>query len=167
MKNRTLILVLLLASATALAQTAPNPLAAAGWFASLAGACWRGEHPTGKSSDTQCYETQYGRYIRGTIKVQDDKGTLLTEGDSVFAPDPKLGRIVYSQWASNGSYGTGEMRIDGPVLRFQHRQPEGAESRIRFTWSRLDADSFRVSRERRLDDGAWKEEFGVVYRRVP
>jgi hypothetical protein len=165
MKNRTLILVLLLASASALAQMSPSPLAAAGWFATLAGACWRGEHPSGKSSDTQCYETQYGRYIRGTIKVQDDKGTLLTEGDSVFAPDSKSGRIAYSQWASNGSYGTGEMAVDGPVLRFQHRQAEGA-ARIRFTWSRLDADSFRVSRERRLDDGKWKEEFGVVYHRV-
>jgi hypothetical protein len=167
MKNRTLCIVtLLLASAPALAQMTPSPLAGAGWFASLAGACWRGEHPTGKSSDTQCYETQYGRYIRGSIKVHDDKGMLLTEGDSVFAPDPKSGRLAYSQWASNGSYGTGEMTIDGPVLRFQHRQGEGA-ARIRFTWTRLDADRFRISRERRLDDGQWKEEFGVVYHRVP
>jgi hypothetical protein len=44
-----------------------GPLAGFGWFAELAGSCWKGEHPDGKTSDTQCSLAQYERLRRGSI----------------------------------------------------------------------------------------------------
>jgi hypothetical protein len=151
----------------AAAQSPAADLAAFGWFASLAGACWKGEHPDGGSSDTQCYEAQYGRVIRGTIKVAvvREGATTLFEGDSVFAPDPASRRILYTQWGSNASYGTGEMVAEGEVLRFQNRPRDGGEASVRFLWTKIDADTYRITRERR-DDSGWKEDVPVVYRRV-
>ena len=154
-----------LAAASSTAQT--PELAPLGWFATLAGSCWRGEHPDGRTSDTQCYELQFGRVMRGTIKVAvvRDGGTSLFEGDSVFAPDAASNRVLYTQWGSNASYGTGEMVAEGEVLRFQNRPRDGTEARVRFLWTKVDADSYRVMRERR-DDSGWKEDVPVVYRRV-
>ena len=152
----------------AAAQADPN-LAGFGWLADLRGACWRGEHPDGKTTDTQCYSTQYDRILRGTIKVvvTREPGALPStfEGDSVFALDPSGKRVLYTQWASNGSYGVGEMVAVGEALRFTNRLSDGAESRVRSVWRRIDADSFRVTRERRAGD-EWKESFSVEYRRA-
>jgi hypothetical protein len=152
---------LLLAFAGAARAQAPFP-AGFGWLPELAGACWRAERASAKGIDTQCYERQFGRFIRGTIRIYDEHGTLVTEGDSVFAAEARTQRVLYSQWASNGAYGTGELKVDGKALRFT----AGAQAKVRYTWTRPDADSYRVVRERRDDAGAWKEDSNVLYRRV-
>ena len=146
-----------------------DPLAGFGWFAQLAGACWKGEHPDGKTSDTQCFQLQFKRVIRGTIKVEstaDGTAHTVFEGDSVFAVDPAAPtRVGYTQWGTTGNYTVGEMFVEGEMLRFQTRPAEGGESRVRFAWRKIDENSFRVSRERK-DSGVWKEAFAVVYKRV-
>jgi len=57
-------------------QGAPTaPLASFGWFAELAGSCWKGSRAEGRS-DVQCYQKQFNRFIRGSIKFyQNDKLT--------------------------------------------------------------------------------------------
>jgi hypothetical protein len=146
-----------------------DPLAGFGWFAQLAGACWKGDHPDGKTSDTQCFQLQFKRVIRGTIKVEstaDGTARTVFEGDSVFAVDPAAPtKVSYTQWGSTGNYTVGEMFVEGEMLRFQTRPAEGGESRVRFAWRKVDDNSFRVSRERR-ESGVWKEAFAVVYKRV-
>ncbi|HYC36784.1 MAG TPA: hypothetical protein VEC19_10200 [Usitatibacter sp.] len=147
--------------------TDPN-LANFGWFAELRGACWRGEHPDRKTTDTQCYSTQYDRLLRGTIKVTIEREGGVPnsfEGDSVYAFDPARKVVVFTQWGSNGSYGTGQMVVEGQALRFTNRLPDGSESRTRSVWRRVDADTYRVTRERREGDG-WKASFEVEYRRA-
>ena len=146
-----------------------DPLAGFGWFAQLAGACWKGEHPDGKTSDTQCFQLQFKRVIRGTIKVEstaDGTARTVFEGDSVFAVDPAAPtKVSYTQWGTTGNYTVGEMFVEGEMLRFQTRPAEGGESRVRFAWRKVDENSFRVSRERK-ESGVWKEAFAVVYKRV-
>jgi hypothetical protein len=165
MKNIRFVLGLAaLAACTAFAADAP--LARFGWFGALAGSCWKAQHPDGKTSDTQCFEAQYGRYIRGTIKVYDGNA-LLVDSDSVFAMDAKTGHIAFTQWAANGNYGSGEITIEGPAILTFSPQPAAAGSKVqvRYQWIKTNADSFRAVREKR--DGAnWAEENAVVYSRV-
>lgn len=167
MRKAWLGAALLAASAAASAAGDPN-LAGFGWLAQLAGACWRGEHPDGRTSDVQCFTTQYDRVLRATIRITiapPGRPPATFEGDSVFAVEPSKDHVVYTQWGSNGKYGTGVMVAEGERLRFQNRLPDGAESSLRHVWQRIDADSFRVTRERR-DGDTWKEQFSVEYRRV-
>ena len=157
------------ASPAAAAPTPANPLAPFGWFAELAGACWHGEYPDNVSSDTQCYLSQYGSIMRGSIKGQARRdGIPITnfEGDAVFAYDARKGRILYTQWGTGGTYGTGEIAVEGDALVFRNFLSDGTESALRSVWRRAGPDGFRVARERRGDDGTWKEFLAVDYKRV-
>jgi hypothetical protein len=159
---------MLLAAAAGATEPAPAPVQDArfGWFAMLAGSCWHGEYPDG-GRDTQCYEWQYGRYLRGTIEIAakgKDGAPLKLEGDSVFDWDGNTGRIRYSNWADAGSLQHGEAYYEGELLRFSIVKSRDEEPRARTTWRRIDADSFEVRRERR-DGDAWVAEVTVTYRR--
>ena len=170
MKTIALLAASLLPLALAAQAPAPAPkseLAPFRWFADLAGACWRGEHPDGKTGDIQCYSTQYGRFVRGTIKVykQPDPNAVVFEGDSVFGWDAKGSRMVYTQWASNGSITPAqEAHWDGEILRFGARDAKDAT--VRSSWQKEGKDGFKVVRERK-EGPLWKEVFAVTYRRAP
>ena len=146
-------------------QQQPQGLAAFGWFADLANACWRGERPDNRA-DVQCYSTQFNRYMRASVKFY--QGTnVVAEGDSVFAWDAAAGVIVYNQWASNGGFGLGEIAIEGNDLVFRTRLPDGSQAPSRAVWRRVDPDTIRVVRQRRSDQGeGWTEDVSVTYRRV-
>jgi hypothetical protein len=133
-----------------------------GWFADLAGSCWRGTARSDGRSDEQCYSGQFGKFMRGTIRFyQGDK--LTGEGDSVFSFDPNERVIVYTQWSSNGSFGFGEATLDGDELVFHN----GSEAPARSVWRRGSTpDTFVVSRQRRDESGAWKEDAVVTYART-
>jgi hypothetical protein len=144
---------------------ASNALAGFGWFAELGGACWQGEHPGGKTSDTQCYLAQFERLMRGSIRVMRDGGTV-AEGDAVFAVDPAgTGKVVYAQWGTGGTYATGELTFEGDTLVFRNRLADGRQAPVRSIWRRTGPDGFRVVRERAGPEG-WKEFLAVEYRRM-
>lgn len=150
----------LLATALTLAPSlawADDPLAGFGWFRDLAGSCWEATYPDGTTRDTQCYELQYGRFIRGTIAVERASGAPY-RGDSVFAWNAKEKRMDYCFWADSGTYGNAEAYVEGKTIRFP--APDS-----RRTWERVDKDSFRVVQEK-PDGKAWKEVLTVVYKRV-
>jgi hypothetical protein len=172
MRTRNLLAALAAcAAASAAAQGSPpqrvqSPpgLSSFGWFADLAGSCWRGEREG--RADVQCYSSQFNRFMRGTIKFYQG-GKLVGEGDSVFAYDPNEKVIVYSQWGSNGALGMGEVAVEGGDLVFGTRLPDGSEPPTRSVWRRVDADTFHVLRQRRGEQGeGWTEDAPVTYRRV-
>jgi hypothetical protein len=137
-----------------------------GWFADLAGSCWRGTPRSDGRSDEQCYSGQFGKFMRGSIRFyQGDR--LTGEGDSVFSFDPNEHVIVYTQWSSNGSFGFGEASLEGDELVFHNRLPDGSEAPARSVWRRGSTpDTFVVSRQRRDDRGAWNEEGSATYTRA-
>lgn len=158
---------LLLLAATIAAAGPPPATPAFGWFADLAGSCWRGDY-AGGGGDTQCYGWQYGRYLRGTIAIDaagKDGQPFKLAGDSVYDWDAKAARIRYSNWADAGSLQHGEAYYDGELLRFPDVKSRDEEPRTRSSWRRIDADAFEVTRERR-EGGEWKPLFSVTYRRV-
>jgi hypothetical protein len=139
-----------------------------GWFAELAGHCWRGEY-AGGGGDVQCYEWQYGRYLRGTIAIDapgPDGKRLELSGDSVFDWDEETGRIRYANWSDAGQLQHGEAYYEGEALLFPDVRSRDEEPRTRSRWVRLGDDAFEVTREKREGD-AWVAVLTVRYRREP
>jgi hypothetical protein len=158
------------AATPAPSAVAPSgPLVATfGWFAELAGSCWKGDYPDGTTSDTQCYLAQYEHLLRGSIKMYRAGSPQPTfEGDAVFSRDTAgSGKVIYTQWGSGGIYATGEIAFEGDTLVFRNRQPETGElAQVRAVWRRTGPDSYRVTRER-SDDSVWREFLVVDYRRL-
>jgi hypothetical protein len=176
-----LALTLLLAGPALPAQDAakePDPLAGFGWLRELAGSCWTSVLPGGTLRDTQCYEIRFGRFLAGSIRLE-----AVATPTEPATPAPKLphgagfggenickaeadGRVSCWNWGSDGTFSPGEYLADGDLFRYPlTRKPGSTAPEQRMSWKRLDADSFRVSREKK-DAGAWVESFAVVYTRV-
>lgn len=136
-----------------------DPMARYGWLRDLCGACWSGTLPDGATTDTQCYEERLGRFIFGTIRI----GAAF-QGEGLLAWDPKASGVVFYFWGSNGDHGKSEVAFEGERILFpQAPRPGSLESRS--SWTRIDAGSFRVTREQKTD-GAWSEKFSVIYKRA-
>ena len=153
------VISLAIATASSIADDeVDSPVSNFGWFADRTGSCWAGRHPDGKTTDTQCYSTQYGRPLRGTIKLHGmDGGQAVAsfEGDSVYAWGTKAGKIRHSFWANDGSYGTAKAHLEGDTIVFSVSDPNDSTRVVaRSVWRRIDADRFTVTRER-MKDGAW------------
>ena len=159
-------------SATFLLLAAPvvsaGALANFGWFAGLVGSCWSGQFPDGKTRHSQCYTSQFDRFVRGTATLSGEHDGQMTDqffGDSVFAWDEKDQKIVYYIWGSDGSHGRYEASYAGDELVFPVRsRKDPAVIAYRSVWRRIDADTFEVRRES-PDAAGWKTELTVVYRR--
>lgn len=153
-------------------------LQALGWLPELADSCWSGLLPDGKTRDTQCYEVRLGHFLFGRIQIREEAPSAGAatqagakpphpggfEGEGLLAWDAKRQRIVFSFWSSDGNFGQSEARVDGALVHFPHTRPGSTAPEQRSTWRRLDADSFKVSRESRAGDG-WTEMWSVVYQR--
>lgn len=139
-----------------------------GWLATLTGSCWVGSLPDGKVTDTQCYETELDRFLRGTITIGDSVPQIGKpsgfRGAAIFAWNSKENRIDYWQWASDGSYRAAEARFEGDMVIFPMPRRTAESPQERTVWSRIDQSSFRVVRERQ-DGQAWTPTVTVVYRR--
>ena len=139
-----------------------------GWFASLAGACWRGDHPDGKTHDTQCYGWQYDRYLRGTVQlagVKADGSAWALDGDSVYQWIVADGWIRCASWSNTGDLQQAEAYFEGESLVFPDVKSRDEEPITRSVWRKVDADSFEVLREKR-GAGGWETDFTVTYRRT-
>ena len=62
--------------------------------------------------------------------------------------------------------GFGQATLDNADLLFQNHMPDGSEAPTRSVWRRIDADSFKIVRQRRSGEGAWTDESAVTYARV-
>jgi len=176
MRSGRLLLVLPLLVSTALAAPPQNfnkrgtpvdPLARYTWLGELAGSCWAGTTEDGKPADTQCYSTQYGNFLRGTIKLQVPRGDEVVdfEGDSVLAWDPVTGNLEIFYWSSDGAFRRGEATLYKGKYRFQDRPRDGSPPVRRTIWRRQGPDAFEVTLERR-DGDRWVEVKVVTYERV-
>jgi len=132
-----------------------------GWFADLAGSCWVGLLPDGETEHTQCYETQFHKFLRGAavLKTQrEGQWQPVFEGDSLFAWDETRKAIVYYIWGSDGSHRPLEARYVGDELSFPvPARADASKVAYRSVWRRIDPDTFEVRRER--PDGTHKKHY--------
>jgi hypothetical protein len=146
-----------------------KPLEHFTWLRQLAGSCWAGEHPDGRTRDTQCFQIQYERFLRSTTRLSElraGKWEQRFEGETILAWDDANQRISYWYWTSTGAFGPAEAYLEGEQIHFPaSRKPGASAVEVRTSWSPIDATSYRVSRQKRTG-GEWKEMFVVVYKRV-
>jgi hypothetical protein len=155
-----------------------DPLAGFGWLRDLAGSCWTTVLPGGSMRDTQCYEFRFGRFLAGSIRVEAVAAAAAPApaaaklphgagfgGENICAAEAS-GRVSCWNWGSDGTFAPGEFVPDGDSFHYPlRRKPGSTAPEQRMTWKRLDAESFRVAREK--EDGEnWAETFSVVYTRV-
>jgi hypothetical protein len=155
-----------------------DPLAGFGWMRDLAGSCWTTVLPGGKLRDTQCYEVRFGWFLAGSIHLEP-----VAAAEDAAVPGAKApqaagfggenickaeagGRISCWNWGSDGTFSPGEYLGEGELFRYPLPRKAGSTApEQRMTWKRLDANSVRVSREKK-DGETWTEAFAVVYTRV-
>ena len=146
--------VLALTLAATLAATSPPadplPAGAFGWIGELAGSCWTGVHPDGATRDTQCYSSQYGRFLRGTIEIAAAAAAggpserPPYRGDSVFTWDPERSELTFIYWGSRGNHGRSTGRIEDERIVFDmapSTDPDAPPRRA--VWTRVGPDSCR------------------------
>jgi hypothetical protein len=152
----------------AVLATAPGaaalPAGAFGWMAELAGHCWTATFPDG-ARDTQCYQTQYDRYLRGTIEiVAGNPGARPPyRGDSVFFWNPARSEMEMHYWSDAGAHGVMTGRIEGAQIVFTGA-PRAGTPETRTVLTRVDADSFRAVQQRR-NGNVWSDGPSLTYTR--
>lgn len=164
--------VLLLLGGQSHAQDLPSKqtdLSVFGWFGELTGACWRAEFPDGQSRDRQCYTTQFGKVIRVDQVVESLKQGTVTgtlTASSIYAWDPRRGRLRHVFWADDGSLESSSGWIEGTslILHLDHEVDTAGNVEVRTVLRRDGPDAFTASRERKQPDG-WKSIFQIRYRR--
>ncbi len=135
------------------AQAPPDPGFEAAAF--LAGHCWKGTMPDGKSTDEHCFSWVYeGRFMRDRHVVRaGDKAVY--EGESTYYMNPVTRQLEYIYLTARGGYSVGKVEPRGDVLNFPAAvmHADGKQFAYRGTWKRLGPDAYEVLREYETDKG--------------
>jgi uncharacterized protein YndB with AHSA1/START domain len=137
-------------------------------MAFLAGECWRGTMPDGKTTDTHCFDWLLnGHYLRDHHVVRS-AGRPDYVGESLYYFDHERKQVAYLYYENNGNYSRGLMMGDGKRLVFPDAQflmPD-AKLTYRASWTRIDDNSYQATSEF-LKGGKWELEQTVKFSRVP
>jgi hypothetical protein len=162
MRHFPLAAVLALLAAPAIAAPAPATLPALSAplqpLAFLVGWCWRGAFPGGRATDTHCFTSSYGGTLVRDRHVVAGAGRPYS-GESLYRWDPASRRISFAYYASDGSYGEGNVAPGASGLDFPDQAyvaPDGRRQTLRSRWTRDGADALLVLNEGRSGD-AWRE----------
>jgi len=132
-------------------------------FAPLIG-CWRGEFENQPDiHDERCFET-LGDHVVDTHAVRP----TAYAGETTYHLDDARGTIVFAYAANDGGRINGAVRVEGARYIFEphtHRNPDGAEQRLRATWTLESPDRFVAVTERE-QNGAWRPFMRVAYARA-
>lgn len=124
------------------------------WLAELGGSCWQGRNAAGAVVDRQCFQVQFGRYLRSSIS----RGANY-RGDTVLGWSRDRARLEMYAWTNDGEPTIVTPHFDSGTLVFDGAAG-GAE---RAVWRRANA-GFEVASQRR-DGGGWSDTQVVTYTR--
>lgn len=158
--------VLGLCTAVSLAAAADKP-GKLDALAFLAGSCWAGQFPDGKSNDTHCFTWMYeGQFLRDVHVVRGNKPDY--HGETVYWWDAAQARPRYMYWNSEGGVSQGLVDVREEQFHFPEesvRTSDGKEQVYRSVWHRKGADQYDAVTEFRGAEG-WKEAWRVSFRRT-
>ncbi len=129
----------------------------------LAGACWKGAMPDGKSTDEHCFSWVYeGRYLRDVHTVHAE-GRPDYMGETVYYPDPSTGKVNYLYFENSGGIGRGtaELQADKFVFPETDYLAAGFSLRYRAQWTKVDDSAYEVHNEIQGKDGKWVTQFKI------
>jgi hypothetical protein len=148
-------LAVVLSTAASFAQSPAPPTDPLKPLAFLAGSCWIGPFPDGKSTDEHCFEWMFdGKFLRDLHIVTGAAKPYA--GESVFGWDAKEKKVTYWYFNSLGNYsvGTAEFTPDGILFPERHVTEKGVIE-MKALWRRDGADAYTVTQQRREGD-TWK-----------
>lgn len=148
------------AGAGAVPETAFQPLDR------LAGGCYRGTFPDGRSTDEHCWEWVWeGKFLRDRHVVRGPQPDY--EGETIYGWDSGTGQLRFWYFTNAGFYATGVMRPDGERAVFPETVVEGGRRREIESVTTFPADGVYRVESREKVDGAWKELWTMELKRVP
>jgi len=154
--------------ALAVAGGAGSPSQKLAPMAFLAGQCWRGTMPDGKTTDTHCFDWLLnGHYLRDHHVVRST-GRPDYVGESLYYFDYERKQVAYIYYENAGNYSRGLMMGDDKRLVFPDAQFVMPNSKLtyRANWTRLDDNSYQATSEF-LKGGKWELEQTVKFSKVP
>ena len=144
----------------------PSPIPQLQPFAQLVGTTWVGEFPDGKALDEQEFEWVFGgRFLRNVHRVKTLDGTVVYEGETIYAWDPKRESIVWWYWNTTGGHIVGTMASTdaGWLFEGENHAPPPQPERVRGMF-RLTSDREWQSVQYFPSDDGWKERFTITFR---
>lgn len=132
------------------------PSAALEPLAFLAGHCWKGDMPDGKSTDEHCFSWIYdGRFLRDrhVVRVGDKP---VYEGETIYYFNAASSQVEYLYITNGGGYSHGRMSPEADALDFPATTLVTAGSKpvgFRGRWTRAGSDAFDVLREYETEKG--------------
>jgi len=138
-------------------------IAALPWFSHVTGFCWRSQLSE-QTKDRQCFREQFGRVVRVGQQIAQPDGVL--NADSLYAWDPRIGKLRHVFWASDGAFesATGWIEGDALILYLDRETDARGEVPARTVLRKTGPDRYSASREGR-EGTRWREQFSFVYER--
>jgi hypothetical protein len=157
---RALFLALALAACAAPARDQ----AAAAAFAPLID-CWRGAFENQPDiEDERCFQAM-GDHVVDTHAVRPTTYT----GEATYHLDETRHKILFAYASNDGGRSNGSVRVEGDRYIFAphtHHSGDGAELRLRSTWTLERSDRFVMVSEQE-EGGAWRPFMRITYTRAP
>ena len=152
-----------LVGAAAAAEPAPllKPMAF------LAGHCWKGSFPDGKTTDEHCFAWLYGgRALRDT-HVLRSPGKPDGVGESTYYVDSAGNHLDFLYIENSGGFSRGTVESLPEALLFPDTQyiADGEALVYRARWTRKDEQSYEAWSEAQTPDG-WTTMFKVLLKRT-
>ena len=149
------VLLLVAFSLSLVAHAAPPAHFAPQSF--LAGHCWKGAFPDGKSTDVHCFEWVYdGQFLRDRHTVSG--GNAPYGGETIYYYDAPTKAVHYLYINTSGGHSRGVVAVDDGVLVFpEEKYSDGnKEQTYRSQWRRDGEDAYIALTEQQTGDG-WRE----------
>lgn len=160
------VAILALTGPAQAADLKPNP--SLKFLAFLAGSCWEGPFPDGKSVDQHCYTwIQKGQYLRDVHTVLGANPPYYGETTYYWDFDAKAVRYIY--WANNGGYSTGLAMPENDSVKYPDERYIGPEGQllVRAESKRIDNDTYQQRAEMKGKDDKWVPFVNATYKRKP
>lgn len=155
---------LLVSAAQSAANDGEDPLGALRF---LAGSCWQGTFPDGKSVDTHCYESFYdGAFIRDRHVVKGPNPDY--SGETIYHWDKERQQIVYRYWNSLGGVSDGVAVPSGNSIEFpgeRHVREDGTVVEMQSSIRPAGDDSYVSVTEEKVG-GEWRELWRIEFTRT-
>jgi len=165
-------IILTVAAALALAAPATaedaKPNGQLQHMAFLAGSCWEGPFPDGKSTDVHCFKwVQGGQYLRDMHNVIGMNPPYYGETTYYWDFDAKVVNYIY--WANNGGYSTGSSIAENGAVKYPNERYIGRDGEflVRAEMKQVDNDSYTMRAEMKGKDGKWADFVNSTYKRKP
>jgi hypothetical protein len=164
---RRLLTALALTSVAGLASAATEPSDLLKPMAFLAGHCWKGAFPDGKTTDEHCFAWMYGGRVLRDSHVVRSPGKPDGVGESTYYVDSAGNRLAFLYIENGGGFSRGTVESLPGSLLFPDTQyiAEGEALVYRARWTRQDEQSYEAWSEAQTPDG-WQTMFRLVLKRT-